>query len=194
MEGAEARKRDRAPAITAAIRSGGLTARTGPISACRCRFPTRSTFSAHAKCSTSCAAVLAILAACGRTRLSGAADHAVLIAAVTEWIGLSRLRHLPDKGKLAIAMGEVHAVAHHKDRRTAEPHEIRHDRRRARHVLVDEDAGLDRFGAAFRKERLGKSVRPESRMSSMITTSRPEERARRRARRGPPRRETVPAP
>src|SRR5262245_65895249 len=79
--------------------------------------------------------------------------------AMTETLGGSRLRHLADKGKLAIAVGKVHAVAHDKDRRTAKAHEIGHDRRRARHLRVVENAGPDALGHAFRKERLGEVKR-----------------------------------
>ena len=56
-------------------------------------------------------------------------------------------------------MGEVHAVAHHEDRRAAEAREIRLDPGRARHLLVDQHAGPHAARAALLEQRLGEGER-----------------------------------
>src|SRR4029079_12516964 len=87
-------------------------------------------------------------------------------------------------------MGEIHAIAHHENRRAAKPREVRRDRRGARHLFVEQHAGPDRAGPARLANCLGEGEREpppsawrsawakaggraESRMSSTITTSLP---------------------
>src|SRR5512141_1905709 len=69
-------------------------------------------------------------------------------------------RDFADEGKLAIAVGEVHAVAYDKDRRAVEPREVRHDLSRAPHLLVEQHTGPHRAASARSEQRLGEGKRP----------------------------------
>ena len=76
-----------------------------------------------------------------RARLSRAPDQVLLV----------RRGQFADKGKLAVAVVEIHAVADHEYRRAGEPDEVGRDRRSARHLLVDQDASQHAGGAPFRQ-------------------------------------------
>src|SRR5680860_1806875 len=74
------------------------------------------------------------------------------------WASTLAFNHA-NKRQLAVAMGEVHAVAHHEQVRTFEARKVRRHIHFALHGLVEQDAGLDRAGPARLQEILGEGKR-----------------------------------
>ncbi len=94
-----------------------------------------------------------------RPRRSVAADDRARLSRAPDPALLAGPRQFTDKGKLAVAVVDIHAVADHEHRRAGKPDEVGRERRDPGHLLVDQHASEYLACSALQQKRLGEAER-----------------------------------